>query len=218
MPKWLTGQTWNLLAFGHKGSNPLWSNFMTGDCRKAELLKNKYIFVWKSWFFWNEGCRKAADSLRQKKGRFFHRFLVEIFLHKLDSHISHILCVDFFADTATLEYLHRCPIVTLVSKYLRRGVSHIIWRQQQGWNWPESPVCPKIESFLQFWSVNWKVFMQEADVGNMGDARFNGISRICAVPLNSYLWIITVELTHQSPIAKNSCKVQRNNQWPNAIP
>ena len=140
-----------LLAFGHKGSNPLWSNFMTGDFGKAELLKNKYIFVWKFWFFWN-GCRKAADSLRQKKGWFFHRFLVEIFLHKLDSHISHILCVDFFADTATLEYLHRCPIVTLVSKYLRRGVSHIIWRQQQGWNWPESPVCPKIESFLQFWS------------------------------------------------------------------
>ena len=190
---------------------------MTGDFGKAELLKNKYIFVWKFWFFWN-GCRKAADSLRQKKCDFFTDFWLRFFYTSW-THTSHTSCVlIFFADTATLEYLHRCPIVTLVSKYLRRGVSHIIWRQQQGWNWPESPVCPKIESFLQFWSVNWKVFMQEADVGNMGDARFNGISRICAVPLNSYLWIITVELTHQSPIAKNSCKVQRNNQWPNAIP
>ncbi len=97
-----------LLAFGHKGSNPLWSNFMTGDFGKAELLKNKYIFVWKFWFFWN-GCRKAADSLRQKKGWFFHRFLVEIFLHKLDSHISHILCVDFFCRYCYIGIFTQVP-------------------------------------------------------------------------------------------------------------
>ena len=83
-----------LLAFGHKGSNPLWSNFMTGDCGKAELLKNKYIFVWKFWFFWN-GCRKAADSLRQKKCDFFTDFWLRFFYTSW-THTSHTSCVLIF--------------------------------------------------------------------------------------------------------------------------
>jgi hypothetical protein len=108
------------------------------------------IFLFESFDFFGMVAGKLPIHSARKKGDFFTDFWLRFFYTSW-THTSHTSCVlIFFADTATLEYLHRCPIVTLVSKYLRRGVSHIIWRQQQGWNWPELPVCPKIESFLQF--------------------------------------------------------------------